>query len=78
MSRTEEFEKVKQIIKEWSPKAHCGIYKVHNWCGDLMEIIFSGEYFEIYICYGYAYFEVFGTNGAEWVELEKFYRGCLK
>lgn len=78
MSRTEEIEKVKQIIKEWSPKARCGIFNAHNWCGDLTINVFSGEYFQIDICYGYAYFEVFGTTDKEWAELYEFYMEVIK
>lgn len=78
MNRTEEFEKVKQIIEELYPHASWGIFNVRGWCDDLMVNVFSGEYFQIDICYGYAYFEVFGTTDEEWTELEKFYEGCLK
>lgn len=77
MNRAEEFEKVKQIIKDLSPQADCGLFN-GRWCGDLMENIFSGEYYKVDICHKYKYFEVFGTTDEEWTELEKFYEGCLK
>ena len=73
MNRIEEFNKVKQTIKNLYPQAMFGIFNTRNWCGDLTTNIFSGEYFDIDICYQCEYFEVFGTTDKEWNELERFY-----
>lgn len=73
MNRIEEFKKVKQIIKNLYPQARLGIFNTHNWCGDLTINIFSGEYFDVDICYQYEYFEVFGTTDKEWDALERLY-----
>lgn len=74
MNRTEEFEKVKQIIKELYPQVSCGMYNTHNWCGDLTASVFSGEYFKVNICCEYEYFEIFGTTDEEWAELKNIYK----
>lgn len=73
MSRKEEFEEVKKIIKENYDDAECGIFNTRNIIGDPMTGIFRGEYFEVDICYSYAYYEVFGTTDDEWQELEQYY-----
>lgn len=73
MNRTEEFEKVKQTIKNLHKQARYGIFNTRNWCGDLTINIFQGEYFDIDICYQCEYFEVFGTTDKEWDELKRFY-----
>lgn len=72
-NRIEEFKKVKQIIKNLYPQASLGIFNTRNWCGDLTINIFSGEHFEVDICYQCEYFEVFGTTDEEWTELERLY-----
>ena len=73
MSRKEEFEKVKQIIKEKYEDADCGIFFSRNWVGDPMENIFTGKIFSVDICYSWKYFEVFGCSEEEEEELIEFY-----
>ena len=73
MSRKEEFEIVKNIIKERYDEGDCGLFDCRNLVGDPMETIYKGEYFIIDICYYYSYFEVFGTTKEEFNELDKLY-----
>lgn len=73
MQRKKEFEKVKEVIKENFCFADCGIYNTRNVMGDYMTNIFNGEYFTIDLCFGYSYFEVFGTNADEFKKLLNFY-----
>ena len=73
MKREEEFEKVKNIIKENIEDANLGLFFTRNIVGDHMVNIFKGEFFKIDICYGYMYYEVFGCNIKEAEELEKYY-----
>jgi len=71
--RLEELEKVKIIIKTNYNIADCGIFNTRNIVGDPMVTVFEGEYFTVDICFGWAYFEIFGANQKEWDLLEKFY-----
>lgn len=73
MSREKEFDKVKKIIKENFSDANCGLYNTRNWTGDSMNTLFAGKYFQLDICYYWAYYEVFGTTKEEYEELEKIY-----
>lgn len=73
INRIEEFNKVKQTIKNLYPQASCGIFNTCNWCGDLTTNIFSSEHFKVDICYECKYFEVFGTTDKEWDELKRLY-----
>ena len=41
-----------------------------------MTNIYSGNGLDIDICYGYAYFEVFGLTDDEFAELEEYYGEC--
>lgn len=75
MTREEEFEKVKTVIKENVEDANLGLFFERNIVGDPMENIFKGEFFKIDICYGYMYYEVFGCTEQEEEELDKFYQG---
>lgn len=75
MTRKEEFEKVKTIIKENIEDANLGLFFTRNFVGDRMHNIFNGEFFEIDICYGCCYYEVFGCTEQEEEELDKFYQG---
>lgn len=62
MTREKEFDKVKNMIKEYYDDATCGLFDTRNLLGDVMETIFNGKYFTLDICYNYGYFEVFGTT----------------
>lgn len=73
MTRAHEFEKVKELIKDYYSDANCGIFNSRNIAGDTMSTIFLGEYFTLDICFGWAYFEVFGTTDKEFKELKKIY-----
>lgn len=73
MSRKEEFEKVKEIIKENYISAGCGIFNSRNIAGDQMDNLFDGEYFSVDICFDYGYYEVFSTTNEEWQELKQYY-----
>lgn len=66
-------EKAKKIIKAYYRYADCGIFDSRNIIGDAMGTIYTGEGLTIDICYGYAYFEVFGLSDAEFEELERYY-----
>ncbi len=78
MTREEEFEKIKELIKKHLGEAECGLFDTRNIAGDRMHNIFNGTYFDLDICYGWCYFEVFGTNAQEFNELKKYYNKLLK
>lgn len=73
MNREEEFERVKELIKDNYEDGCCGLYNCKNLVGDYMHTLFDGKYFRLDVCYEHSYFEVFGTNDDEFQELEKFY-----
>ena len=73
MTRKEELKIIEDLIKSLYPVAKCGLFSTRNIVGDRMETIFEGEFFTLDMCYGYSYFEVFGTTDEEFRELEKFY-----
>lgn len=75
MSRTQELEKIKALIEKHYGEADCGLFDCSNWAGDPMTNIYAGEYFDLDICYGWSYFEVFGTTAKEFKSLLKFYDG---
>lgn len=66
-------EKLKEIIKEYRKDAECGIFFTRNIVGDPMETIYIDDKYQIDICYGYAYFEVFGLDEKEEKELKEYY-----
>lgn len=68
-----KLEKAKEIIKENYSDADCGIYNNRNWVGDPMTNIYNEGGLVIDICYGYAYFEVFGLSTDEFGELVDYY-----
>ena len=68
-----KLEKAKEIIKENFEDANCGIFNCRGWMGDIMTTIYYEDGLCIDICYGYAYFEVFGLSEAEFGELQKYY-----
>lgn len=63
----------KKVIKEYIKEAECGIYDTRNIAGDSMTTIFNEDGLQIDICYHWEYFEVFGLDGEEFQELEKYY-----
>lgn len=65
--------KAKEIVEEYFGSADCGIFDSRNIVGDTMENIYKGDGLTIDICYGYAYFEVFGLSNKEFAELKEFY-----
>ena len=73
MTRKKELKIIKDLIKALYPIAKCGLFNTRNIAGDRMETIFEGEFFTLDICYGYSYFEVFGTTSEEFETLIKFY-----
>ena len=74
MTREEEFNIIKNLIKKHIKEADCGLFDIRNCVGDRMLTIFEGEYFILDICYDYSYFEIFGTNDDEFEELENYYK----
>lgn len=68
-----KLEKAKKVIKENISDANCGIFNCRNFVGDLMTNIYDEDGLCIDICYGYAYFEVFGLSVDEFAELETYY-----
>lgn len=73
MTRKEELESVKNLIKENLEDFNLGLFFTRNICGDTMTRIFTGEYFEVDVCEHWSYFEVFGCESSEREELEKYY-----
>ena len=73
MTRKEELEKIKEIIKENYKNADCGLYSTRNIVGDIMTNLYKGENFQIDICYFWSYYEVFGTTKEEFDELYNYY-----
>jgi hypothetical protein len=70
----DNLEKAKKIIKEHYSDACCGLFNTRNFVGDPMETIYINNGLMIDICYGYAYFEVFGLTDKEFKELCEYYR----
>lgn len=73
MQRTQEFELIKSLIKKYYPQAICGLFDSRNVVGDSMDNLYTRTYFDLDICYGWSYFEVFGTTTEEFNELCKLY-----
>ena len=78
MTREEEIEKVKELIKENIEYGSCGLFNCGNWIGDSVETLFKGSFLILKQCYGYCYFEVFGTTENEFDELMKWYEDLVK
>lgn len=78
MSREEEFEKVKKLIKEYYDDAYCGLFDTRNITGDYMNNIFRGKYFTLDICFSYSYFEIFGVTSEEFAILKTIYNKLEK
>ena len=73
-----KLEIAKKVIAENIDDAKCGIFDTRNIVGDFMENIYESEDLIIDICYGWAYFEVFGLTDSEFAELEKYYETLLR
>jgi len=71
-------EKAKEIVKEYYNVANCGIFSSRNLVGDAMSTIYDDKGLTIDICYGWAYFEVFGLSDAEFEELENYYNSLAE
>lgn len=76
--RAEEFNEVKEVIRNYFNRANCGIFNTRNVVFDRMSNVFKGKYFKVDICFNYAYFEVFGTNEKEFDQLKKYYEKIRK
>lgn len=74
----EKIEKVKMIIKEHFSDADCGIFNSRNIVGDFMTNIYDEDGVTIDICYGWAYFEVFGLTDEEFREIYNYYNKLQK
>ena len=68
-----KLERAKEVIKQNYEDADCGIFFTRNLIGDPMETIYEDKEITIDICYSYSYFEVFGLNDEEEMELAKYY-----
>ena len=66
-----KLQKAKEIIKKNFSDARCGIFDCCNTVGDRMTTLYDEDGLTIDICYGWAYFEVFGLSDSEFIELEK-------
>lgn len=73
MTRKEELEKVKEIIKVTIDDYSCGLYSTRNVVGDCMETMFNGKYFTLDACYNWSYYELFGTTEDEFKEIKDYY-----
>lgn len=77
-TREEEFQIVKDLIKEYYDQAWGGLFDTKNTTGDVMDNLYDGNFFRLDICYNMMYFEVFGTTIKEFRALEKFYNKLEK
>lgn len=73
-----KLEIAKKVIAENIDDARCGIFDTRNIVGDDMDTLYDLDNLTIDICYGYAYFEVFGLTDNEFAELEKYYKSLLR
>ena len=73
-----KLEIAKKVIAENIDDARCGIFDTRNIVGDDMDTIYDSDNLTIDICYGYAYFEVFGLTDNEFTELDKYYESLLR
>ena len=76
--RTEELEKVKNVIYENLEFGNCGLFFVGNNVGDKVNAVFKGKFFTVNHCSGYCYFDVFGCNKQEENELTEYYEKICK
>ena len=68
-----EFEEVRKIIKEHFTEAPCGLFFCRNITGDKITNIYDKNGIQIDICYKDEYFEVFGLDLHQQLELNIFY-----
>ena len=73
MTRQEEFDVIKNLIKENFKYGECGLFDTRNIVGDSMNSLFKGEHLALDICYDYSYFEVFELSHEEFMELSEYY-----
>ncbi len=69
-----ELEEVKKIIKENYSIASCGLFFSRNLVGDSMTTVYCKKGIWIDICYEWEYFEVFGLDSVQQLELLTFYK----
>ena len=69
----DKVEKVKNVIKRYYKDAGCGCFFTRNIVGDEMENVYIDSDVAVDICFGWAYFEVFGLNEEEQEEIIKYY-----
>lgn len=67
-------EEVKKIIKQHYNEADCGLYFCRNTAGDTMTHLYCKNGILIDICYEWSYFEVFGLDSVQQLELKEFYK----
>jgi hypothetical protein len=68
-----KLEIAKKIIKENYEDADCGIYDTRNLVYDRMTTIYDKDGLTIDICYAWSYFEVFGLDEEDFIELYHYY-----
>ena len=73
IDRNTEFQKVKDIIREYIDGARYGLYFTRNVVGDPMQTVYVGKVFTVDICRYYGYFEVFGCTRKEEDMLTEYY-----
>jgi len=71
--RRDEFEKVKEILRDRIDDAPFGLFFTRNVVDDPMETIYIGKAFTVDICVAHGYFEVFGCTRHEEDELIGYY-----
>ena len=69
-----KLDRAKKIISDNYQDAECGIFDCPNFVGDNMETIYDEDGLQVYICYQWAYFEVFRLTEAQFSDLKMFYR----
>lgn len=63
-----------QLVQDNIRFASCGIYDTKNTMGDNMDLLHAEGEFQVWICYQYQYFEVFGLPDDEFAILEERYK----
>ena len=76
--RKDEFEKVKEILRDRIDDAPFGLFFTRNVINDPMDTIYVGKAFTVDICLPYGYFEVFGCFKGEEDELVRYYEKLKK
>ena len=73
----EQIKEIKKVISDNIEYAECGIYDTRNNVGDEMVTIYSKNGITIDICYGWSYFEVFGLDVFDFINLRRYYYSLL-